>query len=259
MIYGQDEVPVYSSIFSVNQKKPEHRTSSSALYPRRTSGTLSEVIIIRGVENIPSFYTAAHTVGGAIDFKLGWNDFLNGNRKIIPITAMLENFVIDFNYFSSPQPSYLWTATFIGVVNDKVIVIEPLIPHLDTPVCANKLCDKTIVTTDTTLHGGFVFHVKRASISNKIIRNLYMTASSNNHYVPTKGVRDRTIEMEVQGDFDYWIDAARGDSRFSYSYFFSAVGQFTAANMKVTNVNNFVINIQTGEILSALVHLGASY
>ena len=260
MIYGVDEIPIYSFVYSGHQERPTHRTSQSENYPRRTSGNFTEQIIISGVENVPSFYTSAFVVGTSITFKLGWNDLGADDRKIIPITAMLTEFRIDLNYFSSPQPSFLWTATFIGAVNDKEIIIVPITPHLDIPFCPFPLCDRVITTTDSQLNSGFVYHVKRASIINIIERIPYMTSSSNGHYISSTGLKDRIVELEIQGDFDYWINnLTASNTKYNYSFFFSPSNAFNAINMRIIDVTNFVVNIQTGEILSALVRLGAAH
>lgn len=263
LIFGPVEIPIYSWMISSVQNRTTYRTSTTSNFPNRLKGTISEQIIIRGANYGSPFITNIVAFNDtSVSFYVGWNDFLASVRKAILCQAMLVDYRVDLNYFSSPMPSYVWTATLVGSINTKELINYPLVPQHDAPFCANQLCNKTITTTDAQLHGGLVWHVKRASIIDTISRSPYMTSSSNNHLASTYGVKDEIVELDVQGDFDYWFNnLSTSDTTRDYKFFYGpGVADFRPVDkMKIVDINNFVVNIQTGELIQMTVHLGAAY
>lgn len=263
MIYqSQVELPVYSFLITGSQARPTYRTANSENFPRRTSATLNEIIVIRGVQPVPPFFQFTLEPDGLFLFNIGWNELALGKRKLITIQALMQEFRIEYNYFSSPLPSFIWTATFLGSSGTPIIQTQDITSFVDVILCSDKLCNKTITTTDAQLNSGFVQHVKKATLIYNIERNSYATSNSFKHIVGNTGVKDRKIELDIEGDFDYWWNNLLiADTRHDYSFFygFGASEKWSYPKMKITDVGNFIVNIQTGELISATVQLGAAY
>lgn len=253
------ELPIYNwSISAVNQRT-FYRTSDSQNFPRRTAGIMSELITISGVDYIPPFYTDP-TFDTLMVFDIGWMDFTVDLFRKIPITAMLNSYSLQLNYMNSNQPSFMWTATFIGCMTDKVFDVENLIIN-DNVVCQTSFCNKVIGTSDSTLNGGVVKHVKQAVLTYLVERPTRAQSDSNNYYTTTVGCYDRFIDLTIEGDFDYWLDAVESDS-LPFEYLFQydpSSSPFILPNMVPLEMNNLIVNIQTAELISANVRLGAAY
>lgn len=280
LISGLD-IPIYSWLFNKTMNRIEYRTAQTRNYLKRLEGFNTEQIVLRGT-NFNSPFGSAFTyydsdlsnssssslssIGSDVvfDFYIGWNDFLVGVRRAINAKALVLEDRIDINYFSSAEPTNIWTTTLVGVINEKQILTYDLLPQLDAPLCALKKCDMIITTSDLSLHTGRVNHVKRASIIKTITRSPYRTSDTNNHYGATFGLPDKIVELEVQGDFDYWINEAfdpPGDISRDYKFYYGsnfATDFWPAYNMKILGADNFIVNIQTGELIQATVHLGVS-
>jgi len=261
MIYGNEEIPIYSFILSGSRNRQEYRTSASENFPRRTKGVFTETLVIRGVQNRPSFIGTAQN--NPISLDIGWNDFVSLNRRLIVFIGLMTEFRVDFNYFFQSNPAYIWTATFQGVVNTKTMLVGNITPHNDVITCPDKICDNRIATSDNNLHSGSVFHVKRASLISSIIRPSYMTSSSANHIISlSTGMRDNIVEMDVQGDFDYWLDKLSvTDVRNTYGFYYGTglSDYWLLEKMKVLEISNFTVNVQTGEMVQFTVRLGSAY
>lgn len=252
------EIPIYNwSISAINQRT-FYRTSDSQNFPRRTAGIMSELITVTGVDYTPLFRTDP-TFDTLMVFDIGWMDFVSGLYRKIPITAMLTSYSINLNYMNSSQPSFMWTASFIGCMTDKIFDVENLIID-DKIVCQTSFCNKVITTTDSTLNGGFVGHVRQANLTFLVERPIRAQSNSNNHNTTTIGCYDRLIDLSIEGDFDYWLNAIESNpTPFTYEFEYDGFSTFPAVNMVPLEMNNLVVNIQTGELVSAGVRLGASY
>lgn len=251
------ELPIYFWGMNAVNSRSSFRLANSQNYPVRNMGITSEDISIRGVDYVPIFLSSPTFLTTMI-FEIGWTDFTTTLRRKIDVSAMVREYMVTLNYMNSNLPSFMWTTNFIGNLADKEFDVENLVVN-DRTVCQTAFCNKLITTTDTTLNGGFVRHVKTANLSTALERPLLVLSNSNNHYAETIGVFDSLIELTVEGDFDYWIDAVNSESKFNYRFFYSGSASFSMFNMKVLDVTNLTVNVQTAEIVSAIVRLGASY
>lgn len=257
LIFGTEEIPIYSWAFSSARARDTYRTVSSQNYPRRTAGIVTEQIVIQGVHtSIP--FSLSQPAG----FLLGWNDLSVPTRRTLPCNGMISEIKIDFNYFSSTIPSFMWTTSLMGIVNTKLLGTAPFVPQEDYPVCAHQLCNKTITTSDSSLNSGLVKHVRNASIITTVERQPYVVAGGNNRYKNITGVFDRILELTLEGDFDYWNNRlVNTDNDYDYKFFFGPLitDYILAARMKILDIGNFMVNVLTGQLVRMTVRLGASY
>lgn len=261
MIAGGSEIPIYSYTFSTTNNRQIYRTSDSQGFPRRVPGLTYETVVIKGVEPIDPFTSIFSFTDFAIQFTLGWN-YTGGVRKVIDFPGLLTELRFDLNYQNSSEPSFMWTATVLGAISRKSIETVGSHGIFDHIVCSHPLCDKEIRTTDTNHNSGVIRHVKRASLIRTIERLTYSTSESDNHIADTAGVEDTKLELEVQADFDYWFNnLSIVDTAYDYLLFYGpAASDFLLAEkMKITAMENFIVNIRTAELIQANVHLGASY
>lgn len=260
MMYDGVPEPIYFWTGTARNNRTTYRTSATQNQPTRHKGPKEEILTIRGVNFVPAFLSDTN---GGIVFELGWNEDLTlfENRRRIVTSAMLMQFQIEFNYFSSPLPSFSWTAVFTNVLSN--IEIADTSGIIDTdPICAEPLCSNYITTTDTSLHTGFVQHVRSAVVTFIYQRPLYRTSESDNHFTVTNGSFDRILDLVIEGDFDYWMNEVEvEDIARSYQFLYgTGAGQWWSVdNMKAISISDILVNVQTGEIISANVQLGAAY
>lgn len=251
------EIPIYIWGYGTTNIRSNIRLSNSQNYPVRNFGITTEMITISGVDYSPAFIGDLNVLN-TIQFEVGWVDYSTGIRNKIDVVAMMSNYTVVLNYFSSPQPSFMWTATFIGCLTDKEFDMNAAI--IDDHVrCQTAMCGKVITTTDSSLNSGFVKHVRTATLTSVLERPVLVLSNSNNHYAETIGVYDNLIDMVIEGDFDYWNEQVNSNNRFNYGFLYEGVSGPIFVNMKALELVNLVVNVQTTELISATVKLGASY
>lgn len=259
--YGIDEVPIYSYSFSAKRNRSRYRVSDSVGYPVGDGGLIEETIIIQGVQHFPTFlYDLLSQT--ASSFILGWLNLSSGTKKEITIYANLNSLQFDFNYSIGPIPSFMWTVNLNGILNDKEISSSVITQYGDVLNCQESECDKNITTTDTNIHGGYIYHVKSASLLYTIERQNYAVSDSSNHFIDSTGVFDRTLNLNIEGDFDYWMRSLVDDAiAYDYKLFYgpSISDYIESPYMRINDINNLNVNIATGEMISATVILGAAY
>lgn len=253
------EIPIYIWNYSAINARMNIRLSNSQNFPVRNSGITSEMFSISGVDYYPLFLSDPN-IFNTIQFEVGWLELSSffGLRRKIDVVAMMSEYTVTINYFSNPQPSFKWTATFIGCLTDKEFEENTAIVN-DYVRCQTVMCGKVITTTDSSLNSGFVKHVRTATLTSVLERPALVLSNSNNHYAETIGVYDNTIEMVIEGDFDYWNEQVNSNNGFNYGFLYEGVSGSTFINMRVLEFSNLVVNVQTTELISATVKLGASY
>lgn len=255
--WGGAEVPIYSWNISAINNRTNLILSNSQGFPVRHSGPTTEIISIHGVEYAPAMLLSATTLT-TMTFDIGFMDFTTLLFRKVPIEAMLVELNFNLKYSAGSQPSFSWTANFIGCMTDKEYTVENLIIN-DKFVCQTSLCDNSIVTTDNTLNTGFVRYVRTATVTRSYLRPNLVLSNSNNHLAETIGTFDTIVNMSVEGDFDYWLEELNTNNRYNYGFFYDIGSAIAANNMKVMSTTDHIANIQTAELLSMSVQLGASY
>lgn len=259
-IWSGEEIPIYSWIFSAINTRPTWKLSNTENYPIRISGIGQESLSIKGVDFFPAFYISDSIISEVMNFEIGWMDFDTLIRRKIAVSALMSEYVMSLNYMNSNLPSFMWTANFIGCSIDKEFDIDLWLDINDHVRCQPSLCDRTIFTTDSTLNSGFVQHVRNATLTRMFVNAPLVLSNSNNHFSSeTLGTYDTTVDLTIEGDFDYWLDQINTDNRFDYRFQYTQTEYFPMSKMKALELTNLVVNIQTSEIISAVVRLGASY
>lgn len=252
-IFNGLEIPIYSWQFSAIRQEKKYRTASSPLRPIREAGITKEQLTIRST-NIIIFDTSQ-----LLNFKIGWNDFSAGFRRYIGFDGYTTGTILDFNYTNSVIPSILWTAIFNGTQIDKQFanILFANLPLVDSVQCGTSHCDNSILTSDVNLNGGIVKHVTSATISTMADQHEeFATASSNNHIKGKPPLFDAFIDLNVQGDFDYWLGKTKGSFLYETYTFSTDIGNLIYDYMSVLAVENITVNLQTGEMIAATVKLG---
>lgn len=262
LLSGDLEQPIYSWMFSTQQRRSKYRTSRSEGFPVRRSGSIREQLTINGVDYVPPFiyYSDVSTIRQTLS--IGWNDFANNERQMIECDLVWNNFIAEFNYVAGVSPAFQWVGNLSGVVNRKEFTTEPLAPFEDVIRCPGAICNRLITTTDTFLNSGEVHHVKKATIRGELTRKEYMTSRSNNRPVANSGVPDIFLTFDIEGDFDYWVDQVNDYEQINdyRIYYGDGINDFwPALNMKAEAVNNLIVDVTTGKMISATIELAAAY
>ncbi len=255
LIYDSVEIPIYSWICSCTNQRNKYITVDSLNSPVRTTGSLISTIALRGVQFVPSFYSA---LDDPIIFHFGWNDFASGDRKNVPVYAMATQFILEYSYTVGRSPTFSWTANFV-VCNDDTLFQTAALTVNDVMVCANSMCSNNITTSDTNLHSGFVWHVKKATLVRSFDREIRYTSSSNNHPSPVGSSQDTLVTLNIEGDFDYWMSQVQVfDDPYNYGFYYSPSLYWAVNSLKAESITDIVVNVETSEIISASVLLGVA-
>jgi len=256
MRLGGIEQPIYSWSLNEEQKRPTYRTSNSQNYPKRTQGLFSSRLSISGVATASPLLLTNY-----YNLEVGYIKFNMSTRKEIAFRGMVMDNTIEFDYTNKTSPDFKWTSNLIGIDFQPTIATVPLVPLVDPVLGGLPLCNKDIKSTDPALMSGDIDYVLRAKIMETSERSEYYRSNSNNFVVTNEGTYDRTVELEIEGGFDYWLVRMGDDTIFDYYFYYGSGGAdyWFAEKMKVLNVSNFVVNIETGEMIRATVTLGASY
>lgn len=257
-------IPIYSWTFSSRNIRPTYRTSRSLNLPVRTGGILEEILVVRGVHYEPvGFFTSLFTASFQ-SFEIGWYNLGTGKKVWIPIvSAALQEFRVEFIYTQTNQPTFVWTAVFTGIGVSKTFTEAIANPDDFTIVCPElKGCQRTITSTDSSMP--LLQHIRNATVLWSFIRPKYRTSRSNHRFADQKDVFDLTANLTVEGNFDYWLSLSQLDVLFftparTYSFYASSTVSFGNLKMRITSIDNINVNIETGEIVSANVNLGAAY
>lgn len=252
--------PIYEWGITVEQNRSTYRTASSNNFPVRRSGTFKETIFLRGVDYVPPFVYDGTPSSVRQTLTIGWYDLANELRYSIPSDLMWNNFTAEFNYKAGVIPAFQWFGEFSGIINRKEVVSESIHPFEDVIRCPGALCNKPIETTDTLLNSGEVHHVTKATIRSIITREDYIVADSNNRPTYSTGVFDTFLDLDLEGDFDYWLDVVNDyDQINDYKIWYGdGLSDFwLLQDMKIFGFSCRT-NIQTGEMVSARVNLGAA-
>lgn len=258
------EYPIYFwNIPLISKNYDSYRTSRSQSYPRLKQGLTTETLTIQGVGTTSPFTSRFFSSDISVQVTIGWYNFAIGGRYVIFFDGTPVEERIDINYVSSNQPSHSWTTQLLGVLDYKQLLTDELqTSFVDKILCSAQKCARPILTSDTSLNLGQVKHVTRAAITYSRERDpLYATSRTANHLKHITGVKNTRVEFDIQGDFDYWINNLLGDTRHNYRFYHGTGGgdYWAANNMKQMDLSNLITNIQTGQIIQATVHLGASY
>lgn len=256
LLYDGVYTPIYNWTFSTSRQREAYAKASSGSKIYRNKGIVEERVRIKGANYVPDFWEAIY--GDYISFWIGWFDFVDDDIKYIPIDAVLSRLSLHYIYSVSPSPSFYWEAEFTGVLSTKIIgETVDLSEFGDNILCSTKACDRVVTTSDATLNSGVVKHVYQADINFVSTRESYAIASSNNRIVNTLGIVDITASLGIHGDFDYWIEAVEnGDTSKIYRFYYSATQYWELNSMVVLGVDNFLVNVETAEMMSATVNLG---
>lgn len=258
MIWDAIEIPIYSWNYSELNERTWLKLSHTENIPYRNFGPTKEEFLLVGVDYIPAFL-ADPAINDTIEFELGWIDFFLLVRNKVEVRAMLVEYTIQLLYHKTNQPSYMWMARFIGCTTDKEFDAEPIHAINDHVRCQASQCGNLIITTDTTLNGGSVEHVRNARLTTIYDRPLLVLSDSNNHLTETIGGFDYIIDMTLEGDFDYWNEQVNSNARFDYAFFYDGIAaSFQYANMKAISLSNVNVDLRTAEVISASLRLGAS-
>lgn len=260
-VYGQ-ECPIYSWAFNANRERNPYRRAGSNNYPVRNDGLISNTLTITGVEPKPILLTSY--TRRKQTFEIGWINLVDYTRNYISYTGIITSYELRYVYTDSNQPSFMWSVTYSGCEDSSVLQSNPISSISDYTVCAYSMCTiGVITTTDLTLNSGFVEYVTKATLKETIERAPYATSDNAPYYVENPGVYDRFLSFDIQGNFDYWLAQLHNTTSTPYNYtLFYDSGLFdywSAVKMYVVNVNNFKVNVQTNEIISATVELAAGY
>lgn len=257
LIWNSEEIPIYQWRLSEFTNYTELWHAASANLPDRNVGTMISTLTLMGVDFIPPFYNSVDIIN-KLYFSFGWIDLIAGVRRIIDIASLVLEYVLNFTYSTTPQPTYTWTLTLMLCSPLNTEIIEEPLSINDRMVCQEGMCSRIITSSDITLPGGLVNHVVNATVTSLIKPPLLYLSNTDGHPAETLGIYDTFIDFRLQGDFDYWLSQVDSNSKHGYSIFYDLVNFFVYPSMKVLNIDNIVTNLQTAEIVSADVRLGAA-
>ena len=246
--YGTDYLPLFLYAFGSVSADESRYLSNSANYPVRRKGVSSSTLMLTGVNYFYTFPSTEVTI--SIGFKYG------SGFKFIDFVGRIISYEHQFDFGPTPNPSYQWTANFVGVRLPKEFddIAEE---DFDTIFCTERACGP-IETTDLSLHSGEVWHVRKAKYTEKVDLPQRYLANSNNRLASRDGTFDAELLLDVEGDFDYWLNEVESESN-SYEYTINYGSQsITTVPMAALELAGLSANISTNQIISASIRLGAN-
>lgn len=254
LIFSGFEVPIYMWNYSYNMERTNYRTSNSNMLPVRNNGVFSNTLSISGVEYEPGIITNFLSSNFLQTFEIGWINFIDSTRNYIDYTGMVDSIELIFNYGKPSEGSFIWTVTYSGCRYLNELQERPLDLLEDHVVCSTHPCEiGAIVTTDVSI--GALLHVDKVSIKILAVREPYLTSQYPNMAREVSGVLDKQITLSLNGDFDYWMDQINSNTAHTYSFFYTPLDSWDISGMKVSQVNNIVVDVMSSAIISANVLL----
>ena len=264
-------LPIGSWELNVTKNRTMYRTAKSFPNFVRSGMPVSETLSIYGFNYSPAFSTE-----GLVEGRIGWFDLVTNKLHSIGVKARLQKFQYVLDYRVGQQsPPFSWTADFVDFTEndsnaeyDKYFFeeddsAESLIEKFKQE-CFVRQCDKTIETDDVLYHDLILHHVKRAVLTFQREMLDFIDTKSYPRFANGDGTRDWTAELEIEGDFNYWYDKINyeGTMRKSNLYRFhfgpDPLIVIEPPKMHVLGLSNLLTNIETAEIVSATVSLGAA-
>lgn len=246
--YGVDYLPLFFYNFGSVSADVSRYLSNSANYPVRRKGVSTSTLTLTGVNYFYTFPSSEVTI--SIGFKYG------SGFKFIDFVGRIVSYEHQFDFSPRPNPSYQWTANFVGVRLPKEFD-DTVEEDFDTIFCTDKPCGP-IETTDLSLHSGEVWHVRKAKYTEKVTLPQRFLSNTSNRLASRDGVFDSELLLEVEGDFDYWLNEIESDSN-SYIYTLNYGSQsITTVPMATLELGSLSVNMSTNEIISAAIKLGAN-
>lgn len=260
------EIPIFLVNASTLIQRTAYRTAATDNYLNRTRGLLSENIIIRGVhcpEYISNLWNNYEFNG-----ELGWIDWANNRRVYIELNCVVVRNVIELRYTAGSEPSISWSVNLFERGDKyKEFKYRSIAPLDDTLFCPNaSLCSRPVYTTDLLLltQALVVKHITRATITKERELSNYATARTLPRTVSTPGVKEKRLDLTVQGDFDYWYKKVNwsqyAETPDDYKFYYgSGVNEYILVDkMRALELSDLIINVQTAEMVSATVRLGSA-
>lgn len=243
--------------YSLSRSTPVRslRTAKTTNYPKRIFGPESGTFEVTGIGEMPGWSTINYSPE---TIRFGWNTTPGTSYKYIDLKVALKQIVVQMNFSKTTEVNCTWTATFDAF---ELIEIELEPSELDEIIgCYSGSCAIYPYSDDGywSAYAHVIQEVVSATYTKTINRlNTYTARSPYNPTCTPEGY-DTTLSLLVQGHFPHWLEDI-GLTKYTYRLYDDVGTYWELLNGTILSVENFVTNIQTGELLSATVNIGSNY
>lgn len=291
-------IPILSWSYSQHRNRPKFHPSSNTLFafkkPISLNGTIAETLTIKGIgddlfrlreggSNTLNIEGLASDISDMIDqstfdpfpishFFLGIANYPEFD-EIVDYQLEFRGTPISFQINQSYDPintyDFIWALTYMGVISTKNFTRIPeeiIPPYQDISICPRNPCALRWYTYDTYFgdpiptEGNAIHNMNIFSYELRKNIQQIVTSDSNKRPFPISGVFNETLNLQVQGDFNYWLDQINGVNA-QYYVLRRSDNSVPLVNtvMKVDDVSDLRANVQTGEVISASIKLSTSW
>lgn len=256
MLYDATPISILDWSVAINVERSKYTTASTLNFPVRGRKFISEQLHVKGVEGVPAFYSPA-TVS-VVELEVGWIDFVNNIYRFITFDGIMESFVANWNYACNPgELAFWWEADFSGTYFEKVMEERALSGDSGQMNCAFSQCSHIIEAPGfPSLPSNQIRYVRSATLRATINRLNYVTSATIPHKTGTTGTVDTLLDLEIEGDFDYWMFRIVEDNSSFIRLYYTPTLFWVTPVMKFLGMDNFVVNAKSGELIRATLHFG---
>ena len=263
LIIGGIGWPVINFSLSRSTEINSYRVANSSNYLKRVFGVESGTFTVTGIGEMPGWSTTNYTPE---TLKFGWDVSPGAAYKYIDLDVALKQIEVRMSYSKSTEIVHTWTATFdtykiVDIVSETSEFLYALDPEYQTAGCYAKGCLNVYPYSNDpywNAYSGTIQDVVSATYTKTINRIPTYTAASAFNPTCTPEGYDETLALQVQSKFDHWIEDI-GLTKYTYRLYDDVGTYWELLNGTILSVDNFVTNIQTGELLSATVNIGANH
>lgn len=255
--------PVVNFSLSRSTEINSYRVSNSSNYLKRVFGVESGTFTVTGIGEMPGWSTTNYTPE---TLKFGWDVSPGAAYKYIELEAALKQIEVRMNFSKSTEINYTWTATFdtyriVDIINEPTAFDYAIDPGYQLAGCYSTGCLNVYPYSNDPYwdaYSGTIQEVTSAVYTKTISRIPIYTAASFFTPTCTPEGYDATLSLQVQSKFDHWLDDI-GLTKYTYRLYDDVGTYWELLNGTILSVDNFVTNIETGELLSATVNIGANH
>ena len=263
LIIGGIGWPVINFSLSRSTEINSYRVANSSNYLKRVFGVESGTFTVTGIGEMPGWSTTNYTPE---QLKFGWDVSPGAAYKYIHLDVALKQIEVRMSYSKSTEIVHTWTATFdtykiVDIVSETSEFLYALDPEYQTAGCYSTGCLNVYPYSNDpywNAYSGTIQDVVSATYTKTINRIPTYTAASAFNPTCTPEGYDETLALQVQSKFDHWIEDI-GLTKYTYRLYDDVGTYWELLNGTILSVDNFVTNIQTGELLSATVNIGANH
>jgi len=259
-----------------------YRTAKSFPSMVRSGQPIAETLSVRFADFPPS---GDILIDDAVEGEFGWYDHKTFKTHVIGLRAKFTRIRLEMDYRAGAQQPKVWDMEFEDCTFHELLVGESVWPSnefdyeklfLSKPLeiydsfvsCSEKVCDK-VITTDDAVYLAYagdnkLKHIRKMALTH--IRQLpdFIDSNSFPRRADGIGVIETLLELEIEGDFDYWYNKINYSgtvyppNEYTFTHTPDPLETIVAESMRVTEMANFIVDVQTAKIISATVRLGAS-